>query len=72
MQMDKLVKSFNSNFKPSKGGYTLNNSMKSILKSLSENENIILDTTNLNVVNKVELLRELINKGLMDKIIVWP
>lgn len=66
------VKSFNSNYKPSKGGYTLEKSIKSILKSLSENENVMLDVTNLSTQHKTELLNKLSELGLMDKVIVWP
>jgi len=66
------VKSFNSNFKPSKGGYTLQKSMDSILDSLGKNENVLLDTSNLSSVHKAELLQELTKQGLIDKIILWP
>lgn len=65
------VKSFNSNYPPSKGGYTLNDSMKKINKSLAENENVILDTTYLKKEHEEELIGELKNKHLMDKIIIY-
>ena len=66
------VKSFNSNFKPKKGGYTLQKSMKSIKDSLEENENVILDTTNMTEAHKEELLSEISKERLMDNIILWP
>ncbi|MFI9482676.1 hypothetical protein ACIG2M_12480 [Lysinibacillus fusiformis] len=66
------VKSFNSNFKPKKGGYTLQKSMKSIKDSLAENENVILDTTNMSEAHRAELLSEISKEGLKDNIILWP
>lgn len=66
------VKSFNSNFKPKKGGYTLKKSLKSIKDSLAENENVILDTTNMSEAHKAEPLSEISKEGLMDNIILWP
>lgn len=66
------VKSFNSNYKPSKGGYTLTDAMNKIYDSLAENENVMLDTSNLNVNDLAELMKEIIEKGLEDKVIVWP
>lgn len=46
--------------------------MRSINKSLSEDEFVILDTTNLNAQYLSELLAELKRQNLMDKIILWP
>lgn len=66
------VKSFNSNYKPKQGGYTLQKSMDEIYDSLSNNENVILDTTNLSDTHKTELLKEISDKGLSDQINVWP
>nr|WP_024837653.1 hypothetical protein [Clostridium sp. 12(A)] len=66
------VKSFNSNYKPSKGGYTLQKSMDSILDSISKNENVMLDTSNLSLAHKTELLNEITKQGLLDKVILWP
>ena len=66
------IKSFNSSYKPSKGGYTLQKSIDSILDSISKKENIILDTSNLSSVHKTELLQELSKQGLLDKVITWP
>lgn len=66
------VKSFNSNYKPKKGGYTLQKSMDEIYESLSKNENVILDTTNLKEEHKIELLKEINDRGLMDRVVVWP
>lgn len=66
------VKSFNSNFKPKKGGYILQKSMDEIYDSLSKNENVILDTLNLSDEHKAELLKEISDKGLTDYVIIWP
>lgn len=66
------VKSFNSNYKPSKGGYTLTDAMNKIYDSLAENENVMLDTSNFNPSDTAELMKEIIEKGLEDKVIVWP
>ena len=46
--------------------------MDEIYDSLSKNENVILDTTNLSDTHKTELLKEISDKGLSDQIIVWP
>ena len=64
------VKSFNSNYKPKQGGFTLPSAMRSINKSLSEGEFVILDTTNLNIQHLSDLLEELKRQNLMDKIIL--
>ena len=66
------VKSFNSNYKPSKSGYTLTDAMNKIYDSLAENVNVMLDTSNLNPNDLAELMKEIIEKGLEDKVIVWP
>ncbi|WP_413366221.1 hypothetical protein [Lysinibacillus sp. 3P01SB] len=66
------VKSFNSNYPPKKGGYKLENAMKSIDKSLEEGENVILDVSNMSKDNKTGLLQEISNRGLKDKVVVWP
>lgn len=66
------VKSFNSYYKPKQGGFTLQSAMRSINKSLSEGEHVILDTTNLSSQHLSELLVELEKQNLMDKIILWP
>ena len=46
--------------------------MRSINKSLSEGEYVIIDTTNLNAQHLSELLAELERQNLTDKIILWP
>ncbi|OME24219.1 hypothetical protein BSK47_03175, partial [Paenibacillus odorifer] len=66
------VKSFNSNYPPKKGGYKLSSAMRSINKSLSEGENVILDVTNLSIENKAELLHEISIQGFIDKVVTWP
>ncbi|MDL2302259.1 hypothetical protein LJC58_07885 [Lachnospiraceae bacterium OttesenSCG-928-D06] len=63
------VKSFNSNIPPKKGRFTLERAMDSINDSLLKGENVILDTTNLSDADKVQLLQEIANQDLSDKII---
>jgi len=46
--------------------------MKSIKDSLAENENVILDTTNMSEAHRAELLSEISKEGLKDNIILWP
>jgi len=46
--------------------------MDEIYESLSKNENVILDTTNLKEEHKIELLKEINDRGLMDRVVVWP
>ena len=66
------IKSFNSNYSPRKGGYTLRASLNIIFESLNKNENVILDVMNLIPEHCEELLSALKELGLMDHIIVWP
>ena len=66
------VKSFHSGFSPDSGGYTLAASMKAIYESLEACEYVILDTTYLNEADLAELLNEIFEEGLLDRIIVWP
>ena len=44
------IKSFNSNYKPNKGGFRLDKAMNTIKKSLDENENVIVDTSNMSQI----------------------
>lgn len=66
------VKSFHSNFPTDSGGYTLAASMKAIYESIEAGEYVILDTTYLNEADLAELLNEIFEEGLLDRIIVWP
>ena len=66
------VKSFNSHYPSSSGGYSLAHCMSMINKELKKGENIILDTTNLYEEHMEELINELEELGLMDWILVWP
>ena len=63
------VKSFNSNFKPSKGGYRLDKAMNTINKSLSENENVILDTSNMHLEHINELTDALTAQGKISNVL---
>ncbi|PZT52719.1 hypothetical protein DN757_26010 [Paenibacillus silvae] len=66
------VKAYNSNFAPKKGGYTLNKSMESIKKSLSEGENVMVDTRNLSPSHLIELKTEVSKQSLGDRVKFWP
>ena len=66
------VKSFNSNYKPNKGGFRLDKAMNTIKKSLSENENVIVDTSNMSPEHIIELTTEIKNQGLENNILFWP
>ena len=66
------VKSFNSHYKPNKGGFRLDKAMNTVRKSLSENENVIIDTSNLSSEHIAELTTEIINQGLQGRVLFWP
>jgi Flp pilus assembly pilin Flp len=66
------VKTFNSNFPPSKGGYTLDASMQQIGRELNRKENVILDTSNLSPAAITELTNAVNAAGWADKVIFWP
>lgn len=66
------VKAYNSNFAPKKGGFTLNKSMESINKSLSEGENVMVDTRNLSSSDLTLLKNEVLKQGLGDRVKFWP
>ncbi len=66
------VKSFNSNYKPNKGGFRLDKAMNIIKKSLSENENVIIDTSNMSKNHIIELKVEIEKQGLENSILFWP
>ena len=66
------IKSFNSNYSPKKGGFTLQKAIQSINRSLSENENVIVNTTQMKD-NDLEKLKQEVNAlGIRDKVIFWP
>ena len=66
------VKSFNSNYKPNKGGFRLDKAMNTIIKSLEEGENVIIDTTNMTSEHVSELIEEIQKQGLENNILFWP
>lgn len=66
------VKSFNSNYKPNKGGFRLDKAMNTINKSLEEGENVIIDTTNMTSEHVSELIEEIQKQGLENNILFWP
>ena len=66
------VKSFNSRYKPNKGGFRLDKAMNIVKKSLSENENVIIDTSNLSTEHIAELTSEVTKQGLQGKVLFWP
>lgn len=66
------IKSFNSNYKPNKGGFRLDKAMNTIKKSLFESENVIIDTSNMSSEHITELITEIKNQGLESNILFWP
>lgn len=66
------MKSFNSNYKPNKGGFRLDKAMNTINKSLEEGENVIIDTTNMTSEYVSELIKEIQKQGLENNILFWP
>ena len=46
--------------------------MNTVRKSLSENENVIIDTSNLSSEHIAELTTEIINQGLQGRVLFWP
>lgn len=66
------VKSFNSNYKPNKGGFRLDKAMNTIKESLSKKENVIVDTSNMSPEHILELTTEIKNQELENNILFWP
>ncbi|THF73944.1 hypothetical protein [Cohnella fermenti] len=64
------VKAFNSNYAPK--GYNLSDAMTNIRKSISNGENVMLDTRNLSQEHLSELKNELVKTGLIDNVKIWP
>ena len=52
--------------------FTLNKAMSIIKKSLFEGENVIVDTSNMSTEHISELMNEIKNQGLDDRILFWP
>ena len=46
--------------------------MDTIIDSLSKNENVIVDTSNMSVNHISELTNEINIRGLADNILFWP
>ncbi len=66
------VKTFDSRWPPSKGGFKLDRDIRKIGEVLKQGEYIILDTQNL-IPDHVERLREVIeSNGWSDKILWYP
>lgn len=66
------VKSFNSNFPPSQGGYELATSMLKIGAELLLGEHVILNTTNLSAEATAELQAAVDAAGYGDRVLFWP
>ena len=65
------IKSFNSNFPPKQGGTTLDTAMESIAESLSQGENVVIDTTNMSAELIDQLTQAISAQGLGNQIIWW-
>ena len=70
------VKSFvsypNGHTSPKKGAFTVDRSIKNIKKELNKNYNLIINTTDLTPEHRMELVNELKNQGIIDRIIFYP
>ena len=66
------VKSFNSNYKPNKGGFRLDKALKTIRTSLGEGEKVIVDTTNMSYEHISELKAAITSLGMDNDVIYWP
>lgn len=70
------VKSFvsypNGHTSPKKGAFTVDSSIKNIKKELNKNYNLIINTTDLTPEHRMELVNELKNQGIIDRIIFYP
>lgn len=66
------VKAFNSNFPPKKGGFSVADAERKILKELSKNENVILDTKDLSAAHVQQLQQLVVDKGWASRIRWWP
>ncbi len=67
------VKSFNSNFKPKKGGFKLETAMAKIAKEIEiDGENVIVDTTNMSSEHISMLKIAVEEKGFTENVIFWP
>ncbi|QHW29705.1 PrsW family intramembrane metalloprotease [Paenibacillus rhizovicinus] len=64
------VKAFHSKYAPK--GYNLSDAMTNIRKSISNNENVMLDTRNLSPEHLSELKDELVRTGLINQVKLWP
>jgi RsiW-degrading membrane proteinase PrsW (M82 family) len=67
------VKSFNSNFPPNQGGFTLQSSLDKIAESLRDGENVILRTQNLSGPDLAQLKAAVqVNPDWVGKVLWWP
>jgi peptidoglycan hydrolase-like protein with peptidoglycan-binding domain len=66
------IKSFNSNFKPSQGGFKLDRDLGKIEAELGKGENVIIDTTNMSAADANALRQSVNSKGWNGKILWWP
>ena len=64
------VKGFYSKFAPR--GYTLKVAMSKIIESITKGEYVMLDARNLYPEHLAELLGEIVQQGLTDKVLIWP
>ncbi len=63
------VKSFNSNYKPK--GYNLDKAIEIIRDSINNDENVIIDRTNLSEQDFNELINAIKSFGFMDRVLIW-
>lgn len=65
------VKTFNSNYPPRKGGFSLNNDMRKIEEELGKKEGVILDTKDLSPEHLEQLKKAIEKKGWSNDQVLW-
>ena len=66
------VKAFNSNYPQRKGGFALKRDADVVEKSLGKNENVIVDTSNINPNDLAALKLEGAARNWGNRVIYWP
>ena len=66
------MKGFNSYYRPSKGGFSLQRDADKVDASLREGENVMLDTSTMTPNDIAALKAEGAARGWGDKVVYWP
>lgn len=66
------MKGFNSNFPPSKGGFSAVRDAAKVDKSLAQGENVMLDTAKMTPADVAALKAEGVARNWGNKLAWWP